>query len=90
MDQLREIGEKLLGQTLTLKQPTQVFQRVRPESPKVFMVENLNKDTVVELGEIETFINELTNRPDSFIRWTNTPKSKEYKEPQYLKIFDLL
>lgn len=91
MDQLIEIGEKLLGKTLTLKQPTQVFQRARPESQEVFMAEVLKKGTVVELGEIETLINQQTNKPDTFIRWMNTPPNDpNYKEKQYLKIISLL
>lgn len=70
----------------TLKYPTQVFQRVRPISHDVFLVEAVAAGTTVRLGVEQSYFNQLTNREQKFTLWSDSQE----KEPQYFKSDDVM
>ena len=70
---------------VVLSQDTDVFQRIRPESPNMFLVSGLDSGTVVKIGdqeEVASFFLEDIRQP--FVLW----KDSGEKHPQYFRLVD--
>lgn len=71
---------------VVLVQHTDVFQRIRPESPNMFLVGGLSSGTKVKIGdqeEVAFFY--LDDKRQPFIPW----KDSGQRAPQYFKLVDL-
>lgn len=71
---------------VVLGQRTDVFQRIRPESPNMFLVGGLSSGTKVKIGdqeEVAFFY--LDDERQPFVPW----KDSGLKDPQYFRLADL-
>ena len=69
-----------------LGQHTDVFQRIRPESPNMFLVSGLDSGTVVKIGDQEEVaLFYLDGERQPFVPW----KDSGQRAPQYFKLVDL-
>lgn len=65
---------------VTLTGPVGVYMRVRPTSPNVFWVENLQAGVKIKLGEEESFFDQTANKRRNFTLWADSGE----REPQYV------